>query len=517
MDWLNYLILALYFVLIFGIAFLTRKKSGNLNDFLLAGKGMSGIMTAFAYGTTYFSAVIFIGYAGKNGYNFGLAATWIGIGNAIIGSLLPWLLLAKRTRRMTHHFSTRTMPELFEARYQSKYIKLICASIIFVFLIPYSASVYQGLSYLFEQVFNIKFWIVVLIMAGITAVYLFFGGYFATVVTDFLQGLIMLAGVVVMIAFVLNHEKVGGAVEGFTRLFADELGFFKPLAGNKWYTLIAMVFLTSVGTWGLPQIVHKFYTVRSEKAVKQAAYVSSGFALIIGVCAYLAGCFARYILDAQTVGNLVATGQEDKIMPMVLIEALPAGLMGLIIVLILSASMSTLASLTLAGSSAVSVDLYKGYIKKDATDKQTNILMRSLCVVFIGVSVVIAIAKPASIISLMSISWGVLSGSFLAPYIYGLYSKKATKAGAYAGIFTGLGINVIMFIIGLILKNPTFSFYFSPPAVGSYSMMIVMIVMPIVSRFTKKPDEKMLDELFFKLKMTSDPQIEADKAETAAQ
>lgn len=505
-NWLDILILVLYIAALFGIAFYTRKRSKTVDDFLLAGKGMGGIMTAFAYGTTYFSAVIFIGYAGKNGFAYGLGSLWIGVGNAIIGSLIAWIVLARRTRRATHFFGARTLPELFEKRYESKHIKLVCAVIIFVFLVPYAASVYQGLGYLFELVFGIPFWAIVLIMATLTAVYLFFGGYFATVLTDFFQGIIMLLGVAIMVGFVMNYEKVGGAVEGFKKLIADDLGFFPAFTAEngapKGYSLLMLVLLTSLGTWGLPQIVHKFHTVKSEGAIKQAAWVSTAFALIIGVCAYLVGCFARYIIGTDQVAGLVASGQEDKIIPTILVEALPAGLVGLIVVLVMSASMSTLASLTLSGASAVAVDFYKGYIIKDASDKKVNLLMRLLCVVFVAVSVVIAITRPAGIISLMSLSWGTLAGCFLGPYIWGLYSRKATKKGAYAGVISGLGVTLVLYVTSLILShtgNAVAAGYFSPPAIGVFAMIASVAVVPFVSRFTAPPTGDMLDPLFAEL------------------
>ena len=487
MDWLNYLVLALYLAGLAAVAYFTRRRSRTINDFLLAGSGMSGLMTAFAYGTTYFSAVIFIGYAGQNGFAYGLASLWIGIGNAVIGSLLAWAVLAKRTRRLTHFTGARTMPELFEKRYGSAHIKLVSSLIIFVFLVPYAASVYQGLGYLFELVFHIPFWSVVVIMAAVCALYLFFGGYFATVVSDFLQGIIMLVGVVIMVGFVVNYETVGGLTEGFNRLLEDGLGFFPPVTkdGSAFgYNLLMLVLLTSVGVWGLPQIVHKFHTVRSEHAVRQAAWVSSGFALVIGVGAYLVGCLARYIIDAQ---SYVSAGEADRIIPHILVEAMPAGLLGLIAVLVLSASMSTLSSLTLASSSAVAVDLYKGYIGKDASDAKVNMLMRFLCLFFIAVSVLIAILQPAGIVELMSLSWGTLAGCFLAPYIYGLYWRRTTKAGAYAGIAAGLAVTAVLYLLSRVLPSAAASFL-TAPAIGVFAMIAGAIAVPAVSAFTRPPE-----------------------------
>lgn len=504
-TWGDFLVFGVYMAIIIGIAVYSNIKSKSaktVDSFLLGGNKIGGIMAAFAYGTTYFSAVIFIGYAGKNGFTFGLGALWIGVGNAVLGSFLAWQVLAKRTRRLTRVTGARTMPEMLEKRYQSKYIKLVSAIIIFIFLVPYAASVYQGLGYLFEVVFGIPFYGVVLIMACLTTIYLFLGGYLATVFSDFFQGLIMLVGCFLMVYFVVNAEQVGGFISGIDKLMGDKLGFFPSISNTDGspnsFTLIMLVILTSLGTWGLPQMVHKFHTVSAEKAIKKAKFISTGFALIIGVSAYFVGCLARYILGVGEVGGLLSeSGGADKIMPMVFVQTLDAGLLGLIVVLIMSASMSTLAALSLSSSSAVAIDFYKGYINKNASDKKINRILRGLCIVFIGVSVLIAILKPAGIIELMSLSWGMLSGCFLAPYIYGLYSKKATKAGAYSSLITAAVTTLVLYIVYSVLSGPIKG-YFAPPTIGVSAMILGLIVMPIVSHFSKKtmPSNKLVEPLF---------------------
>lgn len=498
-NWLDYVVLFVYLAGIVAIAVRTRSHSKTVNDFLLAGKGIGGIMTAFAYGTTYFSAVVFVGYAGSLGPKFGLSSLWIGVFNALIGSLVAWILLAKRTRRMTHFYNAKTMSEMLQARYDSGHLKLICSLIIFVFLVPYAASVYTGLGYLFEMAFNIPFWAVVLIMASATALYLVFGGYFATAVTNFIQGLIMLVGVCVMLFALLDNPSVNWG-EGFGNLIESGKGFFPEVVKDGapfGYTLIMNVLLTSIGVWGLPQIVHKFYTVKSEKEIKPAVIVSTVFCFVIGVGAYLVGCFAPAILGSDMAGLA-----GEAIIPQVLNRILGAGLLGLIIVLVLSASMSTLSGVTLSSSSSVAVDIYSGYIRKDAGDKRTNRLMRILCVVFIAVSVIIAIINEytsfTSIVSLMSFSWGTLAACFLAPYIYGLYSKKATKAAAYSCIFSGLGLTLILYIVSV--SVPTLAPYLTAPAIGVICMAVNFALMPIVSAFTKKPDDKETETLFAALK-----------------
>src|SRR5574344_2288765 len=172
------------------------RKTSTLNDFFLGGRKLGPWMSAFAYGTTYFFSFIFIGFAGKQGWQFGFSAVLVGIGNALLGAMLAWLVLGKRTRRMTQKLTVMTMPEFLEARYGSDHLKMISAVLIFVFLLPYSASVFKGLGHLFETTFHISFDFALVILVAITGIYLVLGGYFAVRLTDFIQGFIMLGGAV---------------------------------------------------------------------------------------------------------------------------------------------------------------------------------------------------------------------------------------------------------------------------------------------------------------------------------
>ena len=385
---LDYIILALYALAMVVIAFYTKNRSGTVNDFLLAGKkGLNGWMTAFAYGTTYFSAVIFIGYAGQFGRSFGLASVWIGIGNAIKGTLFAWLVLAKRTKNMTQRLGAKTMPEFFEKRYGDKKLKLVSAVIIFIFLIPYSASVYNGLSSLFEIVFGIDGWVVMIALALLTALYLFFGGYFATALSDFIQGIIMLIGVVCMVFCFMNSENVNWDISKIVNdpnltwftFDAESTGIY-----GSTVSLISLILLTSLGVWALPQTIHKYYAIRDKKAIHQGVVVSTAFALIIGFFAYFTGALSTYFPETNGVPNA-------NVVPIMLSVAIPSGLVGIIAVLILSASMSTLSSVSLAGASVIAVDLYKGKINEKAEDKRVNIVMRILSLVFVAISVVLDI------------------------------------------------------------------------------------------------------------------------------
>ncbi len=466
-----YVFIGLYVLGLVAIAFITRQKFRSVDDFLLGGRAMGPWMSALAYGTTYFSAVIFVGYAGSVGYASGISGILIGVGNAVIGSLLAWIVLAKRTRNFTGKHSVSTMPEFFEKRYNSKTLNTIAAVIIFIFLVPYWASVYQGLSYLFEVSLNIPYEYCIIAMALLTAVYLFYGGYFATAFVNLFQGVIMVAGVLLMVGFIMYNPNVGGFVEGIGKL-AEIDSSLASFDFSSMGNVITLMLLTSLGSWALPQMVHKFYTIKDDGAIKRGTIISTAFALLIACSAYFMGAFGRFFVEG-TVDTAI-------IMPLMFKNALPEIVLGLVVALVLSASMSTLSSLVLVSASSISVDLLKGKISERANIK----LLRVFCLVFVLVSVLVALFTNNAILTLTSYSWGVISGCFIGPFVYGLYWKGMTKAGAYSGIVTGLAVNLMGFL-----------FWNNPPFSGVMAMVCCLIVVPIVSLITKKYDKEFVDKI----------------------
>lgn len=481
------ILLLVFLVVMISVGVWGMKKTTTLNDFFLGGRTVGPWMSAFAYGTTYFSAVAFIGFAGKQGWMFGLSSLSIGIGNAILGAGLAWFVLGKRTRLMTQNLNTMTMPEFLEARYGSEHIKMIAAVLIFIFLLPYSASVFKGLGHLFESTFHISFDFALIILVAITGIYLVLGGYFAVTLTDFIQGFIMLAGAIGMF-FIFAH-KAGGITEALSVSQTNFLEHIPPEQRPSLLTIGSLVFMTSFGTWGLPQMVQKFYAVKNEKVINKAAIITTIFALIIGVVIYFVGSLSHVFFTPETLpkmpdGNGI---NFDLIMPTMLTKYLPELMLAVIMLLILSASMSTLASIILVSSSAITIDLYKGYLNKNITEKQSVLMMRILSTVFILASYIISKLQIGFIVTLMSLSWGVLSGGFMAPYILGIYCKGITKAGAYAGLYVGAGSAIIL---SMVMGGA------NAPLASSISMVIPFIVVPIVSLFTKKVDKELVDKAF---------------------
>lgn len=498
------ILLLAFFAVMVAVGLYCRKHATDVNGFVLGGRKVGPWLTAFAYGTSYFSAVIFIGYAGQFGWKFGIASTWIGIGNALIGSLLAWVVLGRRTRLMTHHFDSATMPEFFGSRFQSKSMKIIASLIIFIFLIPYTASLYNGLSRLFGMAFNIDYTVCIIIMAVLTGVYVIAGGYMATAINDFIQGIIMLVGIVAVIWAVLRVN--GGFTESLTALaqVTDESVTTAPGAFNSFFGpdplgLFSVVILTSLGTWGLPQMVQKFYSIESETAIKKGTIISTLFAIIVAGGCYFLGGFGRLFSTPAAV----AESGYDSIVPNMLSTLSPL-LIGIVVILVLSASMSTLSSLVMASSSTLTLDFIKGAFKPEMKEKNQLLLIRIFVVVFILISVVIAIIQYQTnvtfIAQLMGISWGALAGCFLAPFLFGLYWKRTTKPA----VFTCFVFGSLLMIANMLFRSAFPVFLQSPINCGSFSMLAGFIIIPLVSAFTTAPDKQLVDDAFacYDTKMT---------------
>lgn len=494
----------IFFIVMVGVGLYSRKQARSVDGFVLGGRQVGPWLTAFAYGTSYFSAVVFVGYAGQFGWKYGLSSTWIGVGNAVIGSLLAWLVLGKRTKLLTQHIGSRTMPDFFGTRFNSQNLRVVASVIAFVFLIPYTAGVYKGISTLFEMGFGIPYEYCVVFMAAFTAVYVILGGYKATAINDFIQGIIMLFGIVVVIMAVLNTQgglcnAVGKMAEIPSDADSTINGGFASLWGPDPYNLLGVVVLTSLGTWGLPQMVGKFYSITDEKAIRRGTIISTLFAFIIAGGCYFLGGFGRLFGVPPVLPN--GKLDFDSIIPTML-ETMPDALIALVVLLVLSASMSTLASLVLTSSSTMTLDLI--YRDKKANDAEVRggeiddtvegnierrkvIVMRLLIIFFIAISLFIALNPPTFIAQLMGISWGALAGAFLAPFMLGLYCKGVTTASVWACFVWGVGLTVGNMLLG----NPV-----SPINCGAIAMTGGFVVVALFSLFTPKMNRQTVDRMF---------------------
>ena len=502
------ILLILFFAVMIGVGVYCRRTASDVQGFVLGGRNVGSWLTAFAFGTSYFSAVIFVGYAGQFGWKYGLAATWIGLGNALIGSLLAWRILGRRTRLMTQHLQSATMPDFFGKRFFSNPLKVAASVIVFIFLIPYTASLYNGLSRLFSMAFHVDYVWCVLGMAVLTGIYVVVGGYMATAVNDFIQGLIMLVGICAVIASVLNGN--GGftaAVESLSQIPSESApalnGAFVSFLGPQPIYLLGVVMLTSLGTWGLPQMVGKFYAIRNEAAIRKGTFISTFFAIIVAGGCYFLGGFGR--LYGQSIEYTAAgTPVYDSIVPSML-ATLPDLMIGVVIILVLSASMSTLSSLVLTSGSTLTLDIIDPAMAKARKGTHMNERNKLLCIrllvlFFIIVSSVIAIIQAKSsvtfIAQLMGISWGALAGAFLAPFLYGLYWKRTTSASVWASFIVGVGVMCGCMYCTFTGKTFLSPYFTSPINAGMLAMLLGLVVVPIVSLCSRQNRKAEVDEMF---------------------
>ena len=497
-------IVVAYVLVMLSVGWFSMRKTRDVKDFFIGGRTLGPWMSAFAYGTTYFSAVLFIGYAGKLGWGFGIHTMWIVLGNTVVGTFLAWKVLAGRTREMTARLSAITMPEFLRARFDSPALQVFAATVMFVFLVPYSASVLMGLSYLFEMTLHLPYETALFLLTALTAIYLVMGGYFAVAISDFVRGIIEFTGVMIMVWLLAHRSGIGGFVAAAVALLRrpQDQGPGPRLAQGS-----------GGGPAGdrRPRLAHpRFARAHHELGALGAAADGPEVLLhpqpqgrqaghdhrrrlrpLHGLRRLLQRRAHPPVLRPQaapgahgTQGARSGTRSCRTSSPP---PACPSALVMVIVLMVFSASMSSLSSLVLVSSSAVAIDIYGAFVDHEKNPKRTMGLMRVLCAVFVALSLFIALAKPAVIVNLMIMSWGTLSGVFLAPYLYGLFWRGVTRAGVWAGMITGLVTAVFLFFAwgadGV-------------PLAGAVAMLLPLAVVPAVSVATRAPKSERLATAF---------------------
>ena len=475
---LKIIVLALFALMTITVGIIASRKAKSFSDFFLGGGSIGPWMTAFTYGAAYFSAVLFIGFAGKIGWEFGLSDLWIALGNTFIGVLGVWWLIGPRIKRMANEWKVRTMAEYFESRYNSKAMNLYTSICIFIFFIPYTAAVFMGLSYLFKANFNVEYTTALAFMGVFTAIYLVLGGYRSMTMIDVIFGIIMIAGVITL--FFSINAKGGGMANVIAGLSQENPKLTSIVGPPGLWPLFSLVFLTSVAPFAMPQLVQKFYAIKDEKAIKMGMIASTAFSLLISGVAYYMGATARLFMTPENAPAAFKNGKPifDAVVPELLAKAVPQGLSILILLLVISASMSTLAALVLISSSSVSNDVYYRFINRNASDMRLTILMRFCSAFFVLLSVLLAYLKPSTIVAILGISWGSIGAAFLGPFVWGLLSKRTNKLGAFSSSILGLAACLILYVKGM-----------PSPQAGTIGMIVSLAACPIVSMLGKSGEQ----------------------------
>ena len=507
---IKYVFVAAYVAFILIVGLRTRKESagGGKESFLLGGRSIGPVVTSFSFAATYISGVCMVN-AGKVGWDWGIGAMWNAWGNVLLSIAFMWFFLGTRSRRISAKLNVQTMPDYLRARYQTEYFKLVGSLVLFFFMIPYTAAVFSSLSYMFTRVFNLPYIGAVIVMAVLATVNLVVGGYKAAAKIDVLQGGIMVVGGIILAVATLSAKEVGGLAEGLRRLgeiepFVNSAGVtatgrdivsfgFNDNAGLL-LGVIPFVIMTSWAPNGLPQMATKFFAIKDAKLVRTGAIVCTilGFIIITGV--HIPGLFIHLFYSELPAGgtNVLVPDMLTKIFGNDLIGQV---CLSIIMLLVLSASMSHLASQVLSSAAAIGMDFLKGYFLKDLSEQKTTLLLRVCTVLFMLAALVLALLNLGVISSIQSLAWGAISGFFLAPYVFGTLGKTVTKAGAIAGSIAGL---VCALLIPTLVKAafPALAPYCTTVNACAVATVLPLVVTPIVSAFTKKLDPAYLDTIF---------------------
>ncbi len=489
------IVVSLYVLLVIVVGIIGMRKTKTFNDFFLGGGNVGPWMSAFSYGVAYFSAVMFIGFAGREGWNHGYSALWITFGNAFIGVFVVWKFFGWRIKLASQKYNVSTLSEYLEKRYSSPFFKLAATIVIFVFLIPYSAAVFMGLSYLFDVYFNIEYWQALTFMGIVTAIYIVLGGYNSMKLIDMIFGMIMTVSVLLLLFFTINK---GGGLPTITETLSElHPKLVKPIGPMGFWPLFSIVFLTGVAPLAMPHLVQKFYAIRDKRSIRIGTIASTCFAVIISGVAFFIGSTSRIFIRQDTnpdafryipegipdnVISYDAIPYFDRLMPELLATVIPTSLSVIVLILILSASMSTLAALVLVSASSVTKDLFAGFLNKDATDKTLTGMMRIMSAVFVILAVFIALIEFDVIVELLGVSWGALGSFFLGPFVWGLLSKKVNRFGALSSAFVALGVCFYLYFTGLNLpEGKTMMWYHTSPGAGTIGMMVSLVANPLFS------------------------------------
>jgi solute:Na+ symporter, SSS family len=270
-----------------------------------------------------------------------------------------------------------------------------------------------------------------------------------------------------------------------------------PAKQPDFWLVASLVFMTSFGTWGMPQMVQKFYAMKSEKIIYKAAIATTIFALIIAGAAYFSGALTHLYFEPKTLPMLESAAKPspnfDAFIPTMLTQLLPDWLMAVIILLILSASMSTLSSLVLVAAGALTIDLYKGHVNPAMSRERSLLMIRVFSGIFVAVSWIIAKFQLAFIVTLMSLTWGVVAGAFMAPFLYGLYWKRTTAPSVLVAMLSSVVINIV-FAVALGLD----SYGKYSPMIACLAMLVPFVTVPLVSWCTRPPEPALIEKAFAK-------------------
>jgi len=433
--WVFGVVFAFYMVILIAIGIISARKVKTIEDYYVAGRNIGPALLGVHYGTVYFSSVLMIG-GGAYAYRFGLATLWIAVGNTVLGAFLPFLLFGGRIRSFSEVLGALTLPDFFRERYQSRFLHVWTSVLTVVFMTVYLVSVFMGVSYIFNVTMGLSYEVSLLITALIVGFYLAVGGTVACVWNDFIQGTVMALGTLFLTYMVISH---GGGIQNITQGLADiDPGLVSFPGVWGFWGLFSYLMVTSVGPWGLPQSLTRFYMMRDPKVVRWAIVFATVFCIAMTTCSYFNGAAARFAFQQGGVEiPLLPSGRPDYdiVIPKLIMLVLPTFIAAVYLSAVIAASQSTADAVILMASFGLARDLYHKLLNPEADD-EAILRLSKICTAGVTLAgLVLAYFRPKMILDLAMMAWAALSAAIMAPFLYSLFWRRVTRTAA---VFTSV-------------------------------------------------------------------------------
>jgi len=477
------IVLGLYLVLLIGLGMWMGKRTRSAADFYIGGRQVGPWVTAFSFVAAYFSSVVIVG-GGAFGYRFGMSTLWIAATNVLIGCTLVWIVMGKRLWQFTTRLDTMTIPGFIGKRYGAREAEVFSALIIFVFMIVYNVSVLVGMGRIMEGLMGIPYTTAVIIAGLIILAYVSIGGYLAVVWTSFIQAWIMIFGLLLLAFATLG--RVGGLTAGVTKLAAMDPGLVETPGVWGWGGLVSFALIVSLGVWGMPQLLVRFYSMKSTRVLRLGTVLATlGGAM--AVLPYMTGALSRLLLPPLE--------NPDLAIPMLTEMVLNPWGGAIFLAGVMAAGMSTFASVLIVVSGAIVRDLRRTSALDrassdagSASSASREVLLGRLASLVAGlIALAVAYRPPALVLVITAFAWAVIASACLWPVVLGVYWKRGTRAGATSSMLVGVAVALAWMIAGKVLGgNPLGLHGFIP------GVLVSLAVFVLVSLFTKPPEAALI-------------------------
>ncbi|MFK7772469.1 MAG: sodium/proline symporter [Saprospiraceae bacterium] len=487
----QYIILILYFLVLFAIGYFASKKINNIDDYYVGGKKMGYWVVAFSSRATGESAWLLLGLTGM-GAMAGISAFWVVIGE-VIGVAAAWFLMAKPFKKMTDEYKSITIPDYLVSRFKSKThtLRKIAATVLSVFVIIYVSAQIDATGSAFESFLDWNYYTGAIVGFLLVLSYIFSGGFVAVAWSDLFQGLLMLFGLLLLptVAWLLITDPP--LFEGIQAIDPGLMNIWGA-GGLTTVNIFAILgfMMIGLGFMGSPQLFVRFMSIKDEDEINKGRWVAIAFTILTDSAAVMVGIIGRYYFnEAGTDIEATLGNSAQDVLPMLVSEVMPTVLVGLYVAVVLSAIMSTIDSLLVVASSAITRDVYQQILHPDADDKTLTSLSRKVTVVMaflaLGLSLLVSVLSPdRTIFWFVMFGWSGIAATFCPVMILSMFWKGYTEKGAIASMLTGF-LSVPLFKFGA-TQLPDVGILFEKMDVLLPSFLMAMLVGFIVSKLDKK-------------------------------